>query len=177
MYAVVLTGGKQYKVKLGDVVNIEKLELGIGDTVDFDKVLMLIDGEKAELGTPYLSGKAVKGEVVAQMRSKKVRIIKFRRRKHSMKRQGHRQYLTVVRITEVAGNKVSSKASVANKTQSKPAADKPSPVKKVAATEGKAPVKKASTQKEQVGKSATQKPAAKKTNVAKNPAAKKTESK
>jgi len=182
MYAVILTGGKQYKVKPGDVINIDKLELGIGNTVDFGEVLMLIDGEKSEIGTPYLSGKAVKGEVVAQMRSKKVRIIKFRRRKHSMKRQGHRQYLTAVRITEVAGNKVASKGFVAKKKQSKPAAEKPASVNKVAVTEKKSPVKKAAAQKEPVAKSATQKPSANKTTVAKKPAArkpaaKKTESK
>lgn len=170
MYAVILTGGKQYKVKPGDVINIEKLELGVGDTVDFDKVLMLIDGEKVELGSPYLSGKAVKGEVVAQMRGKKVRIIKFRRRKHSMKRQGHRQYLTTVHITEVAGNKVASKVSAAKKAAEKPAAEKQ------AATEKKAPAKKAAAEKKPAAKKAeatTKKPAAKKaTTAAKKPAAK-----
>ena len=170
MYAVILTGGKQYKVKPGDVVNIEKLELGVGDTIDFDKVLMVIDGEKVSLGAPYLDGQVVKGEVVAQIRDKKVRIIKFRRRKHSMKRQGHRQYLTTVKITEVAGKKAAPKASAAEK----PVAEKKAPAKKAAATE-----KKATAEKKPAAKKVTpaaKKPAAKKTTAAKKPAAKKTES-
>jgi large subunit ribosomal protein L21 len=179
MYAVILTGGKQYKVKSGDVINIEKLDLGVGDTVDFDKVLMLIDGEKVELGTPYLSGKTVKGEVVAQMRGKKIRIIKFRRRKHSMKRQGHRQYLTTVRIIEVAGNKVAAKASAAKKTETQSAAEKKAPAKKTEAkpaAEKKTPAKKPAAKKTQ-SQSTAKKPAAKKTTATKKPAAKKTVSK
>lgn len=102
MFAIIKTGGKQYKVAQGDIVKIEKLELGVGDKHEFNEVLLVSDGEKTEVGSPLLDGKKVTGEVVAQARAKKVKIIKFRRRKHSMKRQGHRQYYTAVKITGIA---------------------------------------------------------------------------
>lgn len=102
MFAIIKTGGKQYKVAEGDLLLIEKLELGIGDKHEFNEVLLVSDGEKTEVGSPLLAGKKVSAEVVDQARAKKVRIIKFRRRKHSMTRQGHRQYYTAVRITAIA---------------------------------------------------------------------------
>ncbi len=101
MYAVILTGGKQHKVIEGETLKIEKLENGIGDKIDFDKVLMVANGDEVKVGTPYLDKAQVTAEVVDQGRAKKVRIIKFRRRKHSMKRQGHRQYFTAVKITKI----------------------------------------------------------------------------
>lgn len=98
MFAVIETGGKQYKVKAGEVIKIEKLELGIGDTHAFDKVLLVSKDGVTEFGTPFLAGKTVTAEVIAQARDKKVKIIKFRRRKHHMKQQGHRQYYTALRV-------------------------------------------------------------------------------
>jgi len=181
MYAVILTGGKQYKVKPGDVLDIEKLEIGVGETVTFDKVLMIIDGEKVELGAPYISGKAVKGEVVAQGRGKKIRIIKFRRRKHSMTTQGHRQYLTTIRITDVAGKKAEAPKTAAKPAAEKKAAEaKPATEKKPAAKPAeKKPAAKAAPKKAAEKKPAAKKddkPAAAKKPAAKKPAAKKTDS-
>ncbi len=100
MFAVIETGGKQYTVIKGETLKIEKLELEIGTTLDFP-VLMLGDGENTQVGMPYLKG-AVKAEVVGQGRADKVRIIKFRRRKHHRKQMGHRQWFTEVKITDIA---------------------------------------------------------------------------
>lgn len=102
MFAVIEAGGKQHKVKEGEILKLEKIEKGIGESVDFDKVLMVINNDKTEIGTPYLDGKTVTAEVLEQGRHKKVKIIKFKRRKHHMKRQGHRQYFTSVKITKIA---------------------------------------------------------------------------
>lgn len=103
MYAVIKTGGKQYKVAEGQTVRVEKLEADAGATVEFDQVLMIAEGGDVKVGTPVLEGAKVTAEVESQGRAKKVEIIKFRRRKHSMKRQGHRQYYTDVKITGIAG--------------------------------------------------------------------------
>lgn len=103
MYAVIKTGGKQYKVAEGQTVRVEKLDLEEGAAVEFDQVLMIANGEDLKVGTPVVEGAKVSGEVAAQGRGKKVEIIKFRRRKHHMKRQGHRQYYTDVKITGIAG--------------------------------------------------------------------------
>jgi len=101
MYAVIKTGGKQYKVAEGDVLQIEKLDVNEGDTVDFDQVLMVNDGENTKVGAPVLENTKVTATVEAQIRGKKIKIIKFRRRKHHRKQMGHRQYLTEVKITGI----------------------------------------------------------------------------
>lgn len=103
MYAVIKTGGKQYKVANGQTVRIEKLNSDVGATVEFDQVLMIADGSDVKVGTPVLAGAKVSATIEAQTRGKKVEIVKFRRRKHSMKHQGHRQYYTDVKITNIAG--------------------------------------------------------------------------
>ena len=101
MYAVIRSGGKQYRVAVGQTVKLEKLPVESGNNVDFDQVLMVADGEDIKLGKPYLDGAKVTAEVLSQGRHKKVNILKFRRRKHSMKRQGHRQDFTEVKITDI----------------------------------------------------------------------------
>lgn len=101
MYAVIETGGKQYKVTAGQVLKIEKLPFDVEQTVTFDKVLMVTDGDKVQLGAPYVSGKAVTATIVAQGRHKKIKVLKFRRRKHHLKQMGHRQYFTEVKITGI----------------------------------------------------------------------------
>ena len=101
MYAVMISGGKQHKVKPGLVVSVEKIEKGIGETVEFGEVLLVGDDKGVKLGTPFIKTAKVTAEVVEQGRGDKVRIIKFRRRKHHMKHQGHRQYFTKVKITEI----------------------------------------------------------------------------
>lgn len=103
MYAVIESGGKQHRVEEGEVLRLEKIELAPGETVDFDKVLMVGEGESVKIGTPYVKGGKVSAEVVAQGRGRKIRIIKFKRRKHSRKQQGHRQWFTDVRITGISG--------------------------------------------------------------------------
>ena len=101
MYAVIATSGKQYKVAENVIVKIEKLKAQVGDKVEFDKVLMIASGEKINVGAPYLPNTKVVGEVVAFGRADKVHILKFRRRKHYMKRAGHRQDFTAVKIITI----------------------------------------------------------------------------
>jgi len=103
MYAVIQTGGKQYRVSEGFKLKVEKLDVAEGDSVDIDKVLMVTNGDDVKIGTPYLDGGKVTAKVVSHGRGKKVKILKFKRRKHHMKRQGHRQSYTELEITGIAG--------------------------------------------------------------------------
>ena len=103
MYAVVSTGGKQYKVAQGDVCRIEKLDAEEGAAVELDKVLLIADGDKINIGTPLVSGGKVTAVIKTHGRADKVEIMKFRRRKHHQKRTGHRQYYTEIEITGIAG--------------------------------------------------------------------------
>lgn len=103
MYAVIKTGGKQYRVEEGDVVRIEKIEVATGESVDFDQVLLVANGDDVKVGQPMLEGAKVTAEVLEQARHKKIKIVKFRRRKHSRKQQGHRQWYTAVKITGIQG--------------------------------------------------------------------------
>lgn len=100
MYAVIVTGGKQYRVAIGDTLKIEKLPADVGTEVHFDRVLMVANGDAVTVGTPTVKA-TVSAEVLAQARLEKVKIIKFRRRKHYRKQQGHRQYFTQVKITHI----------------------------------------------------------------------------
>jgi large subunit ribosomal protein L21 len=102
MYAVIKTGGKQYRVAQGDTLKVEKLEAGEGDSVEFDQVLMVGEGEDVRIGTPYVEGSRVTATVKSHGRGDKVEIIKFRRRKHHMKRAGHRQDYTELEITGIS---------------------------------------------------------------------------
>ncbi len=193
MYAVIASGGKQYRVALGQVLTLEKLSLEEGQDITFEEVLMIADGDNFQIGQPLLKGTTVKGVVRQQKRGKKIQIIKFRRRKHSMKQMGHRQDLTEVEITQIGDKKqVLSKNLLAEKddvkevhvmikvqVEKKPAAEtqeEKKPVAKKAAAksdEKKATPKKPVTEKKADGmKPSAKKPAAKKP-VAKKPAAKK----
>lgn len=100
MYAVIETGGKQYKVAQGDVIFVEKLGVEEGKTVDFD-VVAIIDGENSKIGVPTVSGASVKAEVLANTKGKKVRIFKYKPKKGYHKRQGHRQPLDKIEIKEI----------------------------------------------------------------------------
>jgi large subunit ribosomal protein L21 len=102
MYAVIQTGGKQYKVVQDQVITIEKLSAQEGDSIQFEEVLMVADGNKVTLGQPLISGAKVTAEVLEQGRGKKIVVVKFRRRKHYMRRQGHRQHFTKVKITGIS---------------------------------------------------------------------------
>ena len=101
MYAVIQTGGKQYRVKSGEQVKVELLALEVGATVSFDRVLMLGEGDGVRVGAPFVDGARVKATVVAQGRGEKLRIFKLRRRKHYQKSQGHRQSYTELRIDDI----------------------------------------------------------------------------
>jgi large subunit ribosomal protein L21 len=101
MYAVIQTGGKQYRVAEGDRLRIEKVAAEAGDDIELDRVLMIADGDDVRIGKPFLEGGKVTATVRSHGRAKKVKIIKFHRRKHHMKRQGHRQWFTDVQITGI----------------------------------------------------------------------------
>ncbi|MDH5180820.1 MAG: 50S ribosomal protein L21 [Gammaproteobacteria bacterium] len=101
MYAVIETGGKQYRVSQGQILRVEKIDAEEGSTVDLEKVLLVANGEDIKVGKPYLAGGKVTATVKTQGRGKKVRIIKFRRRKHYKKIQGHRQSFTEIEITGI----------------------------------------------------------------------------
>ncbi len=101
MYAVIKTGGKQYRVAEGDTIDVEKLPVEEGATVEFDEVLMVSDGSEVKIGQPVLEGAKVSATVESHGRGKKIRIIKFRRRKHHRKQMGHRQWFTRIKITGI----------------------------------------------------------------------------
>lgn len=103
MYAVIKTGGKQYRVAAGDTLKIESLTAEVGNVISFDEVLMIANGDKVSVGSPLVKGGAVKAEVLAHGRGDKIRIVKHRRRKHYHKEQGHRQNFTEVKVTEILG--------------------------------------------------------------------------
>jgi large subunit ribosomal protein L21 len=101
MYAVIKTGGKQYKVAVGQKIKVEQIPADIDSQITLSEVLMLADGDEIKIGSPFLSGVAVKATVLLQDRHDKVRIFKMRRRKHYQKHQGHRQNFTQIRIDEI----------------------------------------------------------------------------
>lgn len=101
MYAVIKTGGKQYKVQPGDTLKVEKLEAEEGKTIKISDVLMLVDGDKVTVGTPYVKGTTVSAKVNAHGRADKINIIKFIRRKHHRKQMGHRQSYTELSILDI----------------------------------------------------------------------------
>ena len=170
MFAVIKTGGKQYKVAKDDVIAVEKLEADTGATVELTDVLMVGDEKAQTTGTPLVEGATVAAEVVKQDRSAKIIVFKKKRRKDYRRTKGHRQQVTVLRITDILtdGKKPAKKAAAkkpAAKEESKPAA------KPAAKTEDKAEAKPAA-KKPAAKKPAAKKPAAKKP-AAKKPAAKK----
>ena len=108
MYAIVKTGGKQYKVHPGDKIRVEKVPSSIGEEVVFDKVLLKAEDDSngkdsvLVIGNPFIEGVVVKGKILEQARGKKVNIVKFRRRKHSMKSMGHRQSYSEIEIESIS---------------------------------------------------------------------------
>ena len=147
MYAVIATGGKQYRVVKDDIIDIERIEGDVGKKISFDEVLLVGEGEKIECGTPLLKSAKVDAEIVDQFRGKKLVVFKMKRRKGWRRKQGHRQELTKVKITKIAGDKPEKKAAApkAEKKVEKPAEEKAkkAPAKTTKAkTEKKAPAKK-----------------------------------
>ena len=103
MYAVIKSGGKQYRVAAGEKLKIEQLPAAVGAEIVLDQVLLVADGDNLKMGRPLVSGASVQAKVVAQGRHDKVRIFKLRRRKHYQKHQGHRQNFTEIEITGITG--------------------------------------------------------------------------
>ncbi|MDF2655878.1 MAG: rplU [Bacillota bacterium] len=158
MYAVIETGGKQYRVQEGDVITIEKLNVAAGDDITFDRVLLLNDGENVQVGAPILEAAKVFGSVVENGKGEKVIIFKYKSKKDYRKKQGHRQPYTMVKIESLSAD-------------GKPAPKKAKPVAEAVVADTSAEEKKPAAKK-----TAEKKPAAKKADgeeKAKKPAAKK----
>mgnify|MGYP003668745411 FL=1 len=152
MFAVIKTGGKQYKVAAGDEITIEKLNAATGDNIVFDEVLML-GGDKPMMGAPLVEGASVTGELVDNGRGKKIIVFKKRRRQNYRRKAGHRQHFSRVLIGEILAPGEKSKA----KAKAAPKADDTADAK----TEAKAPAKKAAPKKA-AAKTTTKKAAPKK---------------
>jgi large subunit ribosomal protein L21 len=117
MYAIIRTGGRQFRVMEGETLRVEKLEGDVGAAVNFEEVLMVGEGDSIHIGAPLVSGASVAATIKSHGRADKIRIIKFRRRKHHMKQMGHRQHYTEIQITGIsgAGEKKSGKKAAADK--------------------------------------------------------------
>jgi large subunit ribosomal protein L21 len=171
MYAVIETGGKQYRVQEGDVISIEKLNVAAGDDIAFDRVLVLNDGEKVQVGTPIVESAKVFGTVVENGKGEKVIIFKYKSKKDYRKKQGHRQPYTMVKIESVsADGKPAPKKAVV-----KPAAEvaEATTVAEAAVEAKKPAAKKAAEKAPAEKKPAAKKAAAEKAPAEKKPAAKK----
>ena len=103
MYAVIQTGGKQYRVQQGDVIYVEKIDAQADETVTFEKVLLVGEGESVKVGTPAVEGAKVQGKVLAQVKGQKIIVYKYKAKKNERKKQGHRQPYTKVEITAING--------------------------------------------------------------------------
>ena len=103
MYAVIKSGGKQHRVESGEVLDLEKLNVEAGETIDFDEVMLIGDGADVKIGAPYVEGGKVTAEVIEHGRGDRIRVIKMHRRKHYRRLAGHRQSYTKVRITDIIG--------------------------------------------------------------------------
>lgn len=161
MFAVIRTGGKQYRVQEGDILQVEKLDTEEGQKVVFDEVLLVEDGEKTLIGTPLVDKAQVRAEVIENFKDKKVIVFKKKRRKQYKKKRGHRQELTRVKIEKIISElKVTPKKPAVAKKAEKKVKEKP-PVKKKAEKPKKA-VKKEVVKKQEVKKAAKAKPRPKK---------------
>ena len=103
MYAVIRTGGKQYRVADGETLKVEKLESAIGDSIEMSDVLLISNDDEVRIGNPVIPDAKVTAEILTHGRAAKIKIIKFRRRKHHRKQMGHRQWFTEIKITGIAG--------------------------------------------------------------------------
>ncbi len=132
MYAVIKTGGKQYRVEEGEFLRVEKLDAEAGDKVELAEVLMLVDGDDVQIGAPMIEGAVVNATVREQGRGEKVKIIKFRRRKHYRRQAGHRQSYTEILIDSISakGAKKPAAKKAAAPAKAKPAAKKAAPAAK-----------------------------------------------
>ena len=164
MYAVFRTGGKQYRAAKGDVLRLEKIEADEGATITFDEVLLIGEGADVKVGDPLLSGGSVSGKVLSQGKTKKVNVVKFKRRQNYLRQGSHRQFYTEVEITGISGSGAKT-AAPKKETAVEEATEKPAAKKKAAKkpAEKKAASKKTGKKKTAAKKTAAKKKAAKKT--------------
>jgi large subunit ribosomal protein L21 len=166
MYAVVKTGGKQYRVAQDDIILVEKLVVEPGAAIELDQVLMLDDGKATTIGAPLVEGARVAATVIDQTRGDKIIVFKKKRRKDYKRTRGHRQNLTVLRITEILAKGQKARAKVAKKPAEAAPAETPAEETSAPAVETSAPVeaaaKKAPAKKTAAKKAAAKKAAAKK---------------
>ena len=156
MYAVFRSGGKQYRASKGDVLKLEKIEADEGATVEFDEVLLVGEGSDVKVGSPLVSGGSVSGKVLKQGKSRKVPVVKFKRRKNYLRQGTHRQFFTEVEITSISGG--SGKAAPAKKAEDdKPAAKKAAKKKPASKKTAKKTAKKAAAKKTASKKTAKKK--------------------
>ena len=160
MYAVFRTGGKQYRAAKGDVLRLEKIEADEGATITFDEVLLIGEGADVKVGDPLLAGSSVSGKVLSQGKTKKVNVVKFRRRQNYLRQGSHRQFYTEVEITGISATGA-KKAASGKQAEEKPAAKDEGEAKPAA--KKKAASKKTSKKKSAAKKTAAKKKAAKKT--------------
>lgn len=132
MYAVMATGGKQYRVSTGDTIDVERLPGAVGESVTLTDVMMLGQGSEVKIGTPMLSDTSIEAQIIAQKRGKKIIIFKHKRRKGYRRKQGHRQELTSLRITAIHGQGVAPAIAVESEV---PSSIEPEPVDAVPAPE------------------------------------------
>ena len=195
MYAVFRTGGKQYRASTGERIRLEKLEAEEGASVNFDEVLLVGEGSDIKVGSPYLAGTTVSATVLKQGKSKKVSVVKFKRRQNYLRQGTHRQFFTEVEITDISSGaaKKAPKKEAASEKEAAPkaeapksdapkaeaAAAKPTTKKEAATTaekaESKPTTKKKVAKKAATKKKATAKKAATKKKVTKKAAAKKSD--
>jgi large subunit ribosomal protein L21 len=148
MYAIIETGGKQYKVENGDVISVEKLGVEAGKKVTFDKVLVMNDDKAVKIGNPYLEGTTVEGKVVENGKAPKVVVFKYKPKKDSKTKQGHRQPYTLVEINKIGGSAKTSKAAAAKKDKAEEKKEAPKKVAPKKTEEKKSETKKAAPKKE-----------------------------
>jgi len=122
VYAVIESGGKQHRVEKGEILQLEKLDAATGDKVKFDKVLLVGEGESVKIGKPYVQGGQVTAEVLKEGRGDKIKIIKFNRRKHYKRQQGHRQWYTEVEVQKIQLSTTKKKVAPKKTAKPKPAA-------------------------------------------------------
>ena len=170
MYAVVSSGGKQYKVQEGDTLRVEKLPGDVGSSIIFDQVLMVADGDKVNIGQPVLDDALVEGHIVEQGKGKKIIVFKYKRRKRYRRKQGHRQQFTAIKIDSIKTKVAKAPKKAEPKAEAKKEVKKAAPKKEATPkAEAKVEAKKPAVAKKEVKKPAAKKPA--------TPKAKKTEAK
>ena len=161
MYAVVTSGGKQYKVQEDEILRVEKIPGDVGSSVTFDQVLMVADGDKVNIGQPVLGDALVEGHIVEQGKAKKIIVFKYKRRKRYRRKQGHRQQFTAIKIDSIQAKTAKAPKKTEPKAEAKKEVKKAAPEKvETRKAEAKVEAKKPEAQKAAVKKKEVKKPEA-----------------